>query len=91
MDSGATFAGNATFGGAGTVAGTLAPGNGPGTLAFSGSLSLTGSSRVQWELGGNAIAGASQVNAGTTTIAPGVAVNVVLNNSGSVVDFSNRF
>jgi autotransporter-associated beta strand protein len=55
--SGATLGGNGTIGGATTVSGNLQPGNSPGLLTFSSSLTLTGTSATTMEINGNTVRG----------------------------------
>ncbi len=52
VSSGAILGGNGTIGGATTVNGTLAPGNSPGVLTFTGNLTLAGTSTTAIEISG---------------------------------------
>lgn len=91
-----TAATSATFGGSGTVTpNTTVNGNlalTPGTLNFGGTLAFGVSARVKWNLFKNSVAsGFGQVRAPTTTVSTGAVVDVILNPTGSLVDFSDAF
>jgi len=81
--------------GAVTVTGTHRPGTGIGIGYFTGSLAYGPASHLTWALNGNAVSSPginySQVSAGAVTGSSGAVVDVVLNGSGSSVDFSNWF
>ncbi len=89
-----TVASVAKIGGEGTIAspstigGTVAPGNGVGTIVFTGSLNFSSTARIEWELGDNAIDAGDRINAGGTTVSAGAAINLAF---GSAVNFTNAF
>ena len=76
-----------------TVNGTLQPGDGIGTITFSGTLSFGSASHLSWELGDNTTAagGCDSVNAGSVGITTNAAVDLVLNRAGSSVNFADPF
>jgi fibronectin-binding autotransporter adhesin len=59
VDSGATLGGNGTIAGATTVSGNLNPGNSPGLLTFSNSLTLGSNATTTMEITGTATRGVS--------------------------------
>jgi len=67
--SGATLGGSGTVGGATTVSGSLNPGNSPGLLSFSSSLTLNSSATTTMELAGS-VRGTSYdgINVGTSLV-----------------------
>jgi autotransporter-associated beta strand protein len=94
-----TVATAAKLAGSGSIAadtlvnGTLQPGDGPGTLTFNGTLAFSAASRLQWELAENSATtgGDAVVATGAVTVTAGAKVDIVLNRSGSGVDFSDPF
>ncbi len=99
--SAVTVSGGATLTGTGTANGSVSfattgkhmPGNGAGTQTVVGALSYAADSRLQWTLPTNSdAAGASgRVAAGSVTVTAGALVDLVMNNTGSSVDFSDVF
>lgn len=89
--SAATLAGRGTLGAATTVNGTLAPGDRFGAITFASTLALSATAKVQWELGGNTLAAADAVNAGSVTVTAGAKIDVVLNAPGSTANFLHSF
>jgi autotransporter-associated beta strand protein len=75
------------------VNGTLQPGDGFGTITFSGTLAFGSASRVGWELGDNLEVGPSldRVNAAGVSITTNAAIDLVFNRPGSAVDFRAAF
>jgi autotransporter-associated beta strand protein len=65
--SGATLGGNGTIGGATTISGGLAPGNSPGLLTFSSSLTLNSTATTTMEINGATTRGTDYdgINVGT--------------------------
>ena len=92
-----TVAAGSTLGGGGsisapvTVTGTLAPGDGFGTMNTSSTVSFAASSRFQWELGSNALAGDQLISAGAISVTTGAVVDVVLNSPGSATTYLLSF
>ena len=82
-----------------TIAGTHAPGNSPGLQTIDGNLTYGSTSIFSWELGGNTVTqGTSpdytydQVSVtGALSVESGAKFNILLNSSGSTVDFTNGF
>ncbi|WP_035605406.1 autotransporter-associated beta strand repeat-containing protein, partial [Haloferula sp. BvORR071] len=71
VDAGGTLGGSGTVATASAVSGTLAPGNGVGTLTFGDSLSLDAGSRIAWQISdwnGTAGSGYDKIQTGTLTI-----------------------
>jgi autotransporter-associated beta strand protein len=97
VNAGARLSGSGTITIPATLSGTHAPGDGLGTQRFSDNLTYAASSRLEWELGSNTAAVASQgtaydkVEADSVTVQTGAVVDVVLNRAGSTVDFSTPF
>ena len=93
--SAAALGGNGRIAATTNVSGTLNPGDGLGTLSFSGNLSLGSTAQLAWELGDNTTAGPGvtfdKLNAAAVTVTNNATVNVVLDRDGSLVDFSNSF
>ncbi len=88
-----TIASGATFGGSGTVTpNTTVNGNLAlnGTLNFGGTLSFGTGARIKTNVADNSTAAGNAV-AATTTVSTGAVVDVTLNGSSSLVDFSNAF
>ncbi len=89
------LAGGGSIGANATITGTLAPGDGVGVLAFTGTLSFGSASHLEWELIGNTNAGAGsnsdRLSAASVSITTNAAVDVSLNRPGSAVDFSHAF
>jgi len=86
-----TLAGNGSIAAATTVNGTLAPGDGPGTLTLSGSLAMAATSKLQWQLPANASTGADFLHAAAVTLANGAKLDLLLNAPGSTVSFTDPF
>ena len=88
-----TVASGATFGGSGTVTpNTTVNGNLAlnGTLNFGGTLAFGAGARVKMNVAANSTPAGNAV-AATATVSTGAVVDVTLNGSGSVADFSNAF
>lgn len=75
------------------VNGTLQPGDGFGTISFSGTLSFGSASRIAWELGDNIEIGTAidKVNAAGVSITTNAAIDLLFNRPGSTVDFRDGF
>jgi autotransporter-associated beta strand protein len=96
-----TVSGAATLTGTGTANGSVSfaatgkhmPGNGTGTQTVVGALDYAADSRLQWTLPTNSdAAGASgRVAAGSVTVTAGALVDLVMNHTGSTVDFNDVF
>ena len=92
-----TVAAVATLGGTGSIAspaivhGTLAPGDGPGTLTLTGSLAMNATSKLEWQLPVNATTGGDFLNAAAVTLASGAKLDLVFNAPGSTVSFTDPF
>ncbi len=92
-----TVAASATLGGSGSIAspvtvnGSLAPGDGPGTLTLTGSLAMNATSKLEWQLPANTTTGGDFLNASATTITSGAKLNLVFNSPGSTVSFADPF
>jgi autotransporter-associated beta strand protein len=96
-----TVASGATLSGTGTLSGAVsfatgafhAPGNPTGTQTIGGTLSYASGSRVRWSLPSNSEATniANRISAGTVSVTSGALVDLVLNASGSAVNFNNAF
>lgn len=97
--SGGELKGNTSFTGSVTVSngGVHSPGNSPGTQTFSGGLTYAAGSSLTWELAANTDSGygtnfdALYVTAGNLSIESNAILNLALNGTGSVVDWSNDF
>jgi autotransporter-associated beta strand protein len=99
--SSVTVSDAATLTGTGTANGSVSfattakhmPGNGTGTQTIGGALTYDADSRLQWTLPANsdAAGAAGRVNAANVTVAAGARVDLVLNNTGSTVDFTDVF
>ena len=81
VDSGATLGGTGTIAGDTTIAGTHNPGNSPGIQTFSGNLTYSGGSSVNWELSANTTTNAANPNAifDTVVVAGNLSFNGVTN------------
>jgi len=91
--AGTTLSGSGTIAATATINGSHSPGAGIGTQTFTGALTYGASARLSWALGGNAVTPGSfdSVAAGAVTITNGAAMDLILNSSGSTVDFTNAF
>ena len=85
------LAGNGSIAAATTVNGTLAPGDGPGTLTLSGSLAMSATSKLQWQLPTNATTGGDFLNAAAVTVTNGAKLDLLLNAPRSAVSFTDPF
>jgi autotransporter-associated beta strand protein len=74
-----------------TINGTLAPGDGPGTLTISGTLAMNATSKLQWELPTNTTTGGDFLNAAAVTVTSGAKLDLSLNAPGSTVSFTDPF
>lgn len=81
--SGATLAGNGSLTAATTITGTLAPGEGMGTMSFGNTLSFGNASHLQCELSTNALVSDKAASTSTVSITAGAKLDVVLNGPGS--------
>jgi autotransporter-associated beta strand protein len=89
--NGATLAGSGSIAAATTVSGTLAPGDGPGTLTFNGSLAMAATSKLQWQLPANATIGGDFLSAAAVTVTSGAKLDLLFNAPGSTVSFTDSF
>ncbi len=81
--AGATLAGNGSLTAATTITGTLAPGDGMGTMNLSNTLSFGSASKLQCELSTNALVSDKVVSASSVSVTAGAKLDVVLNGPGS--------
>ncbi|MGB8168532.1 MAG: autotransporter-associated beta strand repeat-containing protein, partial [Chthoniobacteraceae bacterium] len=91
VSAGATLAGRGTLSAPTTVSGTLAPGDGVGTMNFASTLSFAGTSRVQWELGTNSLTADRVIGASSISVTAGAKIDVVLNSPGSETTYLLSF
>lgn len=102
IGSGATLGGGGTIGGATTIqsGGTLSPGNSPGILTFSNSLTLQAGSNLDWQFNGDTLATRGtdydgvDVTGGTLTLETGAILNLLATGTdytASVWDSSRSF
>lgn len=89
--AGATLSGRGSITAPITVNGTLAPGDGFGTMQSSSTLSFASTSKLQWELGSNSLAGDQIVSTGAITATAGAKIDVVLNSPGSETTYLLSF
>jgi autotransporter-associated beta strand protein len=89
--SGATLAGRGSLTAATTVTGTLAPGDGIGTMNFGNTLSFGSASKLRWEAGSNSLVADQALAAGALSVTSGAKIDVVLNSPGSMVNLLNSF
>ncbi|MFZ4765575.1 MAG: beta strand repeat-containing protein, partial [Roseimicrobium sp.] len=89
--SGATLAGRGSITAPITVNGTLAPGDGVGTMNFTNTLSFASTSRLQWELGSNSLAGDQLTSTAAISVTAGAKIDVVLNSLGSETTYLLSF
>lgn len=89
--SGATLAGRGTLSPATTVNGTLAPGDGFGTMNTTANVSFGATGRFQWELGSNSLAGDRLITTGALSVTSGAKIDVVLNSPGSEATYVLAF
>lgn len=89
--SAATLGGRGTVAAATTITGTLAPGDGIGTMNFGGTLSFGAASKLRWEAASNSIVADQAIAAGAVTVTSGAKIDVVLNSPGSAVNLRNSF
>ena len=85
------LAGNGSIAAATTVNGTLAPGDGPGTLILTGPLAMTATSKLQWQLPANSTTGGDFLNAAAVTVTSGAKLDLLFNAPGSSVSFTDPF
>jgi autotransporter-associated beta strand protein len=92
-----TVAAGASLGGSGSIAspvtvhGNLAPGDGPGTFTLTGSLALSATGKLEWQLPANATTGGDFLNAAAVTITSGAKLDLVFNAPGGTVFFADPF
>lgn len=89
--SGATLAGRGTLSPATTVNGTIAPGDGFGTMITAANVSFGATGRFQWELGSNSLAGDRLITTGVLSVTSGAKIDVVLNSPGSEATYVLAF
>ena len=87
----ATLAGRGTLTAATTVNGTLAPGDGVGTMNINNTLSFASTSHLQWELGSNSLAGDQVVTNAAVSVTAGAKIDVALNSAGSETTYVLSF
>jgi autotransporter-associated beta strand protein len=91
----AKLAGRGSIAATTQINGTLQPGDGLGTLSFSGTLGFGSASHLGWELGGNTATAVGaefdQVTAATVTVTTNAVIDLILNRADGTVDFSNPF
>ncbi len=94
-----TLGGTSTLGRATTIqgGGTLAPGSSAGVMTFGSGLTLAEGSNFEFELFGNTVSERGvnydgvNVTGGVLSVDSGAFFNIVLNGSGSTVDFTDDF
>lgn len=91
VSAGATLAGRGSITAPITVSGTLAPGDGFGTMQSTNTLSFAATSKLQWELGSNSLAGDQVTSTGAISITAGAKIDVVLNSPGSATTYLLSF
>lgn len=89
--SGATLSGRGSLTAATTVTGTLAPGDGIGTMSFGSTLSFGSASKLQWELASNSLIADQAIATGVLSVTSGAKIDVVLNRPGSTSNFMLSF
>jgi autotransporter-associated beta strand protein len=95
--SAVTVAASATLAGRGsitapiTVSGTLAPGDGFGTMASTNTVSFASTSKLQWELGSNSLLGDQLTSTAAISVTTGAKIDVVLNSPGSATTYLLSF
>jgi len=87
----ATLAGNGKIAAATTVNGTLAPGDGPGTLSLSNTLTMSATSKLQWQLPNNSTTGGDFLNAAAITITTGAKIDLLFDAQNSTASFTDPF
>ena len=96
VSNGGTLSGIGTIAGATTIGGTHSPGNSPGVQTFSSDLSYADTAQFKWELISNAdtVRGTDFDGVdvgGNLSITDGAKINLVLDSTGSVTDFTDSF
>ncbi len=91
VSSGATLAGRGALSAPASVSGTLAPGDGVGTMNFGSTLAFGSAGRLQWEIGNNSLTADSVLAAGNVTVTSGAKVDLVFNSPGSTTNFRLSF
>jgi autotransporter-associated beta strand protein len=89
--AGATLAGRGSLTAATTITGTLAPGDGVGTMNFGSTLSFGAASKLQWEVGSNSLAADQAIATGVISVTSGSKIDLVLNRPGSTANFRLSF
>ncbi len=89
--SGATLAGEGSLTAATTITGTLAPGDGVGTMNFGSTLSFGSASKLQWEIASNSLVADQALAAGALSVTSGAKIDLVLNRPGSTANFRLSF
>lgn len=89
--SGATLAGRGALTAATTITGTLAPGDGVGTMSFGSTLSFGAASKLQWEIGSNSLVADKAIATGAVSVTSGSKIDVVLNRPSSTVNLRLSF
>jgi autotransporter-associated beta strand protein len=96
VTAGAALTGTGSSAGLTTIAGIHNPGNSPGIQTFD-SLTYTGTAVVNWDLGANSTSNGPTVNydqillTGSLTFDPATQFNLVFNDTGSTVNWTDPF
>ncbi len=91
VSSGATLAGRGSFTAAASISGTLAPGDGVGTMNFGNTLAFGSAGRLQWEIGSNSLTADRVLATGAISIVNGAKLDMVFNSPGSTTNFRLSF
>jgi autotransporter-associated beta strand protein len=89
--AGATLGGRGSLTAPTTITGTLAPGDGVGTMNFGSTLSFGTASKLQWEIGTNSLIADQAIATGAISVTSGAKIDVVLNHPGSTSNFLLSF
>lgn len=89
--AGATLAGRGSLTAPTTITGTLAPGDGVGTMNFGSTISFGSASKLQCELGSNSLVADQAIAAGAISITSGAKIDLVLNSPNSTANFKLSF
>ncbi len=91
VSTGATLAGRGSLTAAASVSGTLAPGDGVGTMNFGNTLAFGSAGKLQWEIGSNSLTADRVIAAGAVSIVNGSKLDLVFNSPGSTTNFRLSF
>ena len=91
VSSGATLAGRGSLTAAASVSGTLAPGDGVGTMNFGSTLAFGSAGRLQCEISTNSLNADRVSAAAALSITNGAKVDLVFNSPGSTTNFRLSF